>query len=403
LIQTTLTDATRLNTPAIDLDAMHRYRLDRLRQELIARDIPLCILLNPISLRYAVDFREYALFQSHIPMFYLFVAAEGPLVMHSASHQTCDLVDEYRQGVGFNPFDSGLELDQGARRFARQVKNFLHQLGVYDRNPSVALEAVPADVFGALKSQRINLVNADPLIENARSIKSKQEIECMKHSIAVAELGISQMRQALVPGITENQLWSILHQVNIAHGGDWMEGRMMASGPRTNPWLQEATDRVIHDGELVAFDTDMVGPFGYCADISRTWLCGDKRPTAAQQEVYRHAYEEVQHNTRQIQPGMQFSELIRRIYPRGEEFIAHRYPCAFHGVGMSDEYPKLYYPEDRDRQYEGTIMPDMVLCVESFTGSVHGGEGVKLEQMVRVTEDGTEILSNTPFEGGLLN
>ncbi|MGI9317708.1 MAG: M24 family metallopeptidase [bacterium] len=397
-----LFNQVRIDPPEIDLDAMRRYRLARLRQELVARDIPVCILLSPIGLRYAVDFREYPLFQSHIPMFYLFVAAQGPVVMHGASHQSCSLVDEYRPSVGFNPFDSGFELGKSAAQFAQDVKNFLCDLGVHDNAPSVAIEAMPADVFGALKSRRFNLVNADPLLEQARSIKSGQEIECMKHSIAVAELGIRQMREALIPGITENQMWSILHQVNIAHDGDWMEGRMLASGPRTNPWLQEASDRVIQDGELVAFDTDMVGPFGYCADISRTWLCGKKKPTPAQQELYRHAYEEVQHNTLQIQPGMRFSELIRRIYPRAEEFIAHRYPCVFHGVGMSDEYPKLYYPEDSDRHYEGMIKPDMVLCVESFTGSVQGGEGVKLEQMVRVTEDGTELLSSYPYETQLI-
>ena len=370
---------------------------------MIARDIPLCILLSPISLRYAVDFREYQLFQSHIPMFYLFVAAEGPVVMHGASHQFCDLVTEYRPSIGFNPFDSGLELGGNAAQFAQDVKNFLHELGIFDSSPRIALEAMSADVFGALKSAKFRLINADPLIEKAKSIKCAEEIECIKHSIAVAELGIQRMRDVLVPGISENQLWSILHQVNIAYDGDWMEGRMLASGPRSNPWLQEASDRVIQDGELVAFDTDMVGPNGYCADISRTWLCGNKKPTPAQQDIYLHAHEEVQHNARQIQPGMRFSELIQRIYKRGEEYIAHRYPCVFHGVGMSDEYPKLYYPEDADRQYDGTIESNMVLCVESFTGSEHGGEGVKLEQMVHVTEDGTEVLSNYPFEDRLLD
>jgi len=402
LVSTQLFSQQRLDSPQIDLSALRQYRLQRLRQELIARDIPACILLSPISLRYAVDFREYPLFQSHIPMFYLFIAAQGPVVMHGASHQSCELVNEYRPSVGFNPFDSGLELNAAASKFAQDVRIFLQDLGVHDRSPQIAVESMPADVFGALKSQGMKLVNADILMESAKSIKSEQEIACMKYSIAVAELGIHQMRQAMVPGVTENQLWSILHQVNIAHDGDWMEGRMMASGPRTNPWLQEASDRIIQDGELVAFDTDMLGPFGYFADISRTWLCGDKKPTAAQREVYRHAYEEIQHNTAQIQPGMLFSELIRRIYPRGEEFIAHRYPCAYHGVGMSDEYPKLYYPEDAERQYEGVIEPNMVLSVESFTGSVHGGEGVKLEQMVRVTETGTELLSSYPYESQLI-
>ena len=73
-----------------------------------------------------------------------------------------------------------------------------------------------------------------------------------------------------------------------------------------------------------------------------------------------------------------------------------------HGIGLSDEYPKLYYPEDGQRHYDGVIEAGMLLCVESFSGSVHGGEGVKLEQVVRVTETGVEIMSQYPFEQVLL-
>ena len=152
----------------------------------------------------------------------------------------------------------------------------------------------------------------------------------------------------------------------------------------------------------MAFDTDMVGPFGYFADISRTWLCGDGKATDEQRDVYRHAWEEIQHNTSRIRPGIGFSELAGQIYPRRDEFIKHRYPCFIHGAGMSDEYPKLYYPEDSAHQYDGVIEAGMVLSVESFTGSERGGEGVKLEQMVLVTDSGIEALSTYPFEGDLL-
>ncbi len=392
----------RLIPPKIDLPRMRQYRLQRIRDAMIKQGVPLCVLTSPISLRYAIDFREYPLFQSRIPMFYLFVPADGPLVMHGASHQTCDLVDQYRSSDGFNPFDSGFDLSRSAARFAREVKTCLGEIGITENKPSVAVEYMPADVFYALEAQGIHVVDAGVLVERAKFIKSSEELACMGYSIAVAEYAMDQMRASMQPGITENQLWSILSQVNIAHDGDWSEGRMLASGQRTNPWLQEATDKVIENGELVAFDTDMVGPFGYFADISRTWLCGDKPAMAHQRSAYCHAYDEVQHNIKCIVPGMSFRDLIECIYPRREEFLAHHYPCAFHGVGMSDEYPKLYYPEDGHRHYDGVIEPDMVLCVESFSGSIHGGEGVKLEQMVRVTETGTEVLSTYPFEQQLL-
>ncbi len=74
-----------------------------------------------------------------------------------------------------------------------------------------------------------------------------------------------------------------------------------------------------------------------------------------------------------------------------------------HGIGMCDEYPNIFYPSDFAAQgYDGVLEPGMTLCVESFVGAEDGGEGVKLEEMVLVTETGCEVLSRFPFEEPLL-
>ncbi|MGI9483747.1 MAG: hypothetical protein ACR2OR_15465 [Hyphomicrobiales bacterium] len=70
--------------PDVDFAKLRDYRLARIRRELKKNDCAMCVLVNPISLRYAVDFRTYALFQSHIPTTYLFVPVEGPVVIHGA-------------------------------------------------------------------------------------------------------------------------------------------------------------------------------------------------------------------------------------------------------------------------------------------------------------------------------
>ena len=70
---------------------------------------------------------------------------------------------------------------------------------------------------------------------------------------------------------------------------------------------------------------------------------------------------------------------------------------------MTGEYPYLYHRADfPDAGYDGEIQPGMTLCVESFVGAETGGEGVKLEQQILVTETGTELLSDFPFEDTLL-
>jgi Xaa-Pro dipeptidase len=55
--------------------------------------------------------------------------------------------------------------------------------------------------------------------------------------------------------MTENDVWSSFTSHAFVHGGEYVECRLLSSGPRTNPWFQEATNRVIERGDLVSFDT----------------------------------------------------------------------------------------------------------------------------------------------------
>ena len=82
----------------------------------------------------------------------------------------------------------------------------------------------------------------------------------------------------------------------------------LSSGPRTNPWYQERGSRVIQSGDMVALDTDMIGPYGYDADISRSFVC-DVEQATDRQTLYTLAHEHVQHNIDAIRPGLSFREL----------------------------------------------------------------------------------------------
>ena len=139
--------------------------------------------------------------------------------------------------------------------------------------------------------------SGEAVMENARLIKSPDEILAMRRAIVACEAAMGEMEQALKPGISENELWAELHRGNIARGGEWIETRLLSSGPRTNPWFQECSSRVIEDGDLVAFDTDLIGPYGFCADLSRTWLCGDGKPSNEQRDLFRIAADQIAHNT----------------------------------------------------------------------------------------------------------
>ena len=100
---------------------------------------------------------------------------------------------------------------------------------------------------------------------------------------------------------------------------------------------------------------------------------------------------------------MEFAEYAERAWPIPDEFLANRYGCVAHGVGMCDEYPTISYPTGPGLgNVDGVFEPGMTICVESYVGAERGREGVKLEQQLFVTERGTELLSTFPFEEDLL-
>ena len=356
-----------------------------------AANVALVVLTNPVSLRYAADWREYQTFQSHLQTYTLFVPVDGPLILHGAYGTDHPVVTDFGPTHGLNVFDAGVSSDDLAERARRFAADVLRAAGAGAR---VGIEALNPSVVQALEAVGVKVVDAAPLVEQAKYVKSTEELTCVRHSIAVAHAAIDAMRSAARPGVTENELFALLHQTNIANNGDWIEGRMLCSGPRTNPWYQESSDRRIEAGDLVAVDTDMVGPGGYGADISRTWVVGADDFTAEQHDRYRRAQAEIAHNAALLAPGLTFAELSDKAFRQPDEFIANRYACVAHGVGMTDEYPRIPYRQDWSRLgYDGELVPGAVISIESFVGSDRGGPGVKLEDMYLITSAGAERLS----------
>jgi Xaa-Pro aminopeptidase len=182
-------------------------------------------------------------------------------------------------------------------------------------------------------------------------------------------------------------------------GGEWLETRLLASGGRTNPWFQESSDRIVRPGDLVAFDTDLIGAFGYCADISRTFHCGPGRPNDAQRRLYGLAREQIAYNLEIVRPGVSMREFGEKAWRIPDQYSAQRYSSVAHGVGMCDEWPRVPHAEAfASSGYDAVLQPGMTICVESYIGEVGGAEGVKLEQQVLVTETGYQLLTTFPFE-----
>ncbi len=390
---------------AIDQRRMSRERLQKLRAELVRRDYAAALLADPINIRYATGARNMAVWTLHAPGRYVFVPAEGPVVMFefgTSRHLSAgfDTIDEVRTSTPWFYFLAGPRVAEKTGIWAREITDLMRGLG--RSNQRLAVDRCEPWGAALLTAAGISLFDAQEPLEQARRLKTADEIAAMQLSMDVCDLAIDRLRRSLRPGITENQAWSVLHETNIAHDGEWIECRLLSSGSRTNPWFQECSNRRIEAGDLVGFDTDMIGPLGYMADVSRTFVCPGRRATVEQQHLYRLAVEQVEHNGALIRPGVTFREFAERCWPVPEEYVANRYMMMVHGVGLADEFPTLAYLADFDDWgYEGRFEEDMVVCVESYIGTVGGTEGVKLEQQLHVRQSGAVPMSAAPLRGAL--
>lgn len=390
-----------------DVAPLRTYRLARVQERLRQSDCAGALLSNPVNIRYATDARNMTVWLLHNMGRYCWVPAEGRAVLFEFPNRNCAHlaaglpgIAEVRAAKVHSFFDSGEHAPEVSRQWAGEVAALVRQVAG-PGNTRLAVDRI--DLLGAraLCAEGLALVEGQRLLELARSVKCAQEIDCMRHALAIADIGMRRMREALRPGLSENELWAELHYANIVHGGEWIETRLLSSGPRTNPWFQECGERRIEDGDLVSFDTDLVGPFGYCANVSRTFLCGTRRPSAEQRTLYGLAVEQVEFNCHLIKPGLGFREWTERAWPIPSRYLAQNYGCVAHGVGMVDEWP-LITTDPRDPVLQdGELAPGMTVCVESYMGEVGGSCGVKLEQQVLVTDTGFEILSQYPLEDAL--
>jgi len=271
------------------------------------------------------------------------------------------------------------------------------------KNVSVGMERMNAGAAIALQNLGFRIVDAQEPVEMARAIKSDEEMKCVRASLRATEIGVGKLRDAIQPGMTENELCSVLHQSIIAKNGDYCETRLLNSGERTNPWFQETSNNTIGKNELIALDTDVVGCHGYYSDFSRTFHSGPDAPSQQQRTLYKVAMEQVHHNMDIIKAGMSFRDYAVHAWDIPEKYYANRYYLCAHGCGMTGEYPYLYHSGDfPDAGYDGVIEAGMTICVESYIGEENGSEGVKLEQQLLVTETVTELLSQFPFEEALM-
>jgi Xaa-Pro aminopeptidase len=387
---------------AIDEKAIRQYRLQRVRSALKRSDLAGLVLLDPVNIRYATGSRNMQVWTMHNPCRYAFIATEGPVVLFelgSAKHlaKGLETIDEIRPAWAWDYMIVGERNAEMADNWAAEIADLIRQHG--GGNKRVALDR--ADWLPIVSLQREGMVISDgkPLMERARSIKSMPELTALRRSFQDCADAIAVLRQQAEPGMRESEALGILLKEAITRGGEYPETRLLSSGPRTNPWFQETADRVMQKGEMLSFDTDLIGRWGFYTDISRGWVLGDTQPSDEQKLLYNLSRSQLEHNIALLKPGLSFCEMSEKSWNVPAAYLPNRYADIAHGVGLGVEYPLIWYKEDEAYgMYDGHFEENMVVCVESYIGAVGGNQGLKLEQPVLITATGAELICDCPFE-----
>lgn len=402
-----LPEPSRFPGTQVDAPRMHLARLSRLRTELRRIGCAGALFYDPTNIRYATGTSNMQVYSLHNPCRYVFVATDGPVVLfdfRGCGHLSKDYpaVDEARTAVPWYHFVTGSRVDEKVRVWAAEIEDLVRLYGRGDRR--LAVDRLDPPGLRALEELGVRVIDGQEPVNMARVIKTEDEIVAIREAVQVCEEGMRRMDLAREPGITEMALWGHLHQANVELGGEWIETRLLNSGPRTNPWYQEASARVIENGDMIAFDSDLIGPHGYSADISRSWIAGDRRPSDDQRRLYATAYEQVHDNIELFRPGMTFFEIADRANELPSRYVEQQNGCIAHGIGLCNEYPLVIHKRgiSRGGGHDGVVLENMVFCVESFVGDPYGGEGVKLEEQILVTANGPVKLSTYSYEEQLL-
>ncbi len=394
-----------------DLQAMRKYRWNRLTQHVVDRDYGGVLLFDPLNIRYATDSTNMQLWNTHNPFRALLLCADGYMVMWDYKNSPFlsefnPLVREQRSGADLFYFDRGDKVDVAADIFSNEVRQLITEHG--GGNMRLAVDKNRLHGLRALEAQGFEIMEGEELTEKARSIKGPDEIAAMRCASHACETAVAVMERAARSGVpqgnmSEDDIWAVLHAENIRRGGEWIETRLLASGPRTNPWFQECGPRIVQNNEIVAFDTDLIGSYGICVDISRTWWIGDKAPRPDMVDAMKHAHDHIMTNMQMLKPGVTLRDLTFGTHVLEPKYQKQKYGCLMHGVGLCDEWPLIAYPDHFvEGAYDYHLEAGMVLCVEALVSPEGGDFSIKLEDQVLITETGFENLTAYPFDDRLM-
>ena len=246
------------------------------------------------------------------------------------------------------------------------------------------------------------MVSGTSVMWEARKIKNVDEVECLRTCCTIGDAMFGALAANLRPGIRESELVGIVHKQAYDLGAQIYSGVFVTSGPFSWPNPRDESDRIIRPGDSVYMYVYNTSYLGYKICYYRTFSCGKASPEI--KDAYQRSYEWLQESIAAIKPGATTRDVASK-WPSGPEvwgdiLVETEDQTAgsnwAHGIGLTLYEPPIIWRavslEDPVELEEG-----MTFAIETQHG-VRGVGGVRIEEVVRVTATGVEVLSKWPAE-----
>lgn len=245
---------------------------------------------------------------------------------------------------------------------------------------------------------KAEFVDGKTVIDRAKMVKTKDEIECQRIVTMITEAGHQELLRNLRPGIKECELLSIAWGKFTALGSEWTQcANIVCSGPDTAPYRRFTTDRIIREGDLVVVDIGACFN-GYWGDFTRTYVCGDVMPTKEQMDLHQECYDTLFNALNEARVGKTNLDVVEHLNNPKTNPNSGGISVG-HGAGTGPWEPPFF---TRSEIEEPTpFQPGMLFSIEPYAGKVGIG-GIRLENQVLVTEGEPDIYTTMPFDERLV-
>jgi Xaa-Pro dipeptidase len=257
----------------------------------------------------------------------------------------------------------------------------------------------------ALQLPHVDVVDGDSAMQACRRIKLPGEIILLEEATAIADAVTATAVRSVLEGVRETDIAAEAMHALYKLGGEYshVTTPFVASGEHMSPPNRISSDKIVRHGDLVFIDIGAAWG-GYYGDVARTTVCG--KPSRRQQEIYTAVHAGLHAGIAEMRPGRTNVDAAKAIRAAAGQFdLSDRFLSLFmgHGVGIGSNEPP-YIGENLPGSPEYEFEPGMVFALEPliWVDGVRGGGGVRLEEMVLITDAEAHVMSRTGFCDDLL-